>query len=333
MNKIIKNALKSKGYEFVGESETRKITKKIEKSITSLHFFKLFFKKPIIRIVSHYTIGRGLTSLFTITQDIGKINLQEFLKSSPIKKVICDECEHKMYSLPNNIKKGVSERKICPRCHKKNTGKLIDDWEIGVLEVIECLDELININLLKKRLLKSCPQCFSIKDIDLINYTNLKKIPLDNLKQSLFCSKCKNMSEIIWAYISDKQMIDFWSSGAWLEWYIKTMLKSKLNINSEQGVFVLNKRNKNRVEVDNLFVKKKKIFSIECKALSLDKRAGEEVNDIIKLFPFSDVIIFITTSRIREDVKERYRDVTEGNLIFIEGKEIEDLPKILKAYF
>ncbi len=45
------------------------------------------------------------------------------------------------------------------------------------------------------------------------------------------------------------------------------------------------------------------------------------------------MIIFITTSRIREDVKERYRDVTEGNLIFIEGKEIEDLPKILKAYF
>lgn len=334
MTKIIKHKLNNKGFEIIGESNTRKIIKRFEENVLSKNLFDMFYANPILRILAQYTFEKGLAQIFETTQNIVRLDLQNLIK--PILKVkICENCGQKVFYFDEEKPPKDIEIK-CSSCHHKHI-RTEDTWEITIREIVDYFNVFNKIGVAKKVLSCGCPNCFQIKNIPEFSYDDFIKnrIKKNSLKELIFCDKCRALNEIIWAYMIDENIREPWKSGVWLEWYVKSILKNKLKIKVEQGILVRDKQTKNQIEVDGLFLKNNKLFSLECKALSLDKRAEEdEVKDVIKLFDFSDKIIFVTTAKIGENIKQRYRKLFEkrykGNLIFIEGKEIEDIPKLLK---
>lgn len=339
INENIRKKLYAKGYEPIGESETRKNVKKIDTNKISAVLFEIFYKNPIYRIIAQETFGEGMIHAPSAIQSIIKLDLKNLIQA-PLKSITCNGCDKKILTFnksgnPPNI----SDMKCSDLDCRHNKFRLEDDWQLSIKEMVEYCNFLHKNKILQRVLSPSCPNCFEISDFMEFSYKNFQKnkIKKSQISKMLFCEKCKTLNEIYLIYTLNEEISNLWQSGTWLEWYVKKILEhNKLNI--EQGIKIRDRKNKkNQIEVDGLFIKDNKLFSIECKSISLDKRAEEnEVKDVIKLSDFSDRIIFVTTAKIGANIKDRYTKLvekkTDAKLIFVEGKEIENLPYILKNY-
>jgi hypothetical protein len=126
-------------------------------------------------------------------------------------------------------------------------------------------------------------------------------------------------------------MLPFWakSDGVWFEWYVKSIVRKDLpDCPVEQGLLVSNKE---AVEVDVLLLKDGKVISFECKAISPRKSANfNEVSDVLKPLDFSDLVLLVTTTALKENDKRLLLKRGNEKLRIVEGPDIENVVKLIK---
>jgi len=313
--------LKKRGYELRKKSNTGKIVEKFEKEEISKKLFNLMKSDQVFRVIGYYLFKKSIMNVNDLVREISKSNLGYTMSESIVKKAICKHCKNEILFPKFDPKPNIS----CQKCGRKDFS-IENDWELkrdiyGVL--IHYLNKLVTNGILSRNLETHCPACLTGSEY--FDEDEIKK-GTKNV-QELFCKKCGRFNEIKWIYTPPETISDLWeSNGAWLEWYVKNLLSHK-NIDVVQGVTI--KSNKQEIEVDCILVKSNKIISIECRSKSFNRTYGEEL-DISKLSPFSDYVVFVTTTKFGDNLKSRYAKIAKRcKKLFIDGNEIERLPEII----
>lgn len=270
--------------------------------------------EQIFRVIGHLLFSKkAVKRVDELVKEINKTNLMNTLSESPIKKAVCVNCNNEIYLFA----KYESAPEIrCPKCGRKKC-TIQDDWSLSIDMypiVVHYLDILEKGGIVSKTYEKYCPLCISYE-------------PLKVKDREMSCKKCGNRYEIKWVYTPPEEIYNIWEGGVWLEWYVKKLLINS-GLEALQGRKIKGE-NYHEIEVDCILAKSNKIISIECRSKSFDKAYDEEP-DIIKSFPFSDYVIFVTTTKIGEGTKLRYKKISpKCKKIFVEGKDIEKLPEII----
>ena len=271
-----------------------------------------------------------------------KRNINRTLIDSPLKQIICKNCNEPIYRIECDKMDMVPDTIKCQNCKSPNYRDsfiIRDDWDIGVNE-LECfLDKLCQIRVIHEGYQTYCTKCIEVKsltslDIDAIGKS--KKQELIEYIEAFYCPRCKKLGTIQKVYAFNESLFQLWTTGFWLEWYAYHLLTaSEIKFSYIKQGALIQKENKEEVEIDILLVLNSKVVSIECKDIKIDKTAKKsEVDEILKLIDFSDFIVFVTTTEIESKTKKHLESVSKGykkpiSFIFIEGKDIESLPEIL----
>lgn len=322
MREELARLLGEREYNLGGESNSGKKVKRFDKEQISKTLFNVIKSEQIFRVLGNFLFRNAVLSVDKLAMEINKSKLDYTMTESIIKKAVCEHCKNeilfpKFDSVPNTI---------CQKCGKK-CYKIEDDWELKLDThniLIYYLNKLRSEGIVSKYLEASCPACLTKAE-----YHEEQKLKgTRNFLNELICKKCDGIKEIKWVYSTTEPIINFWENdGTWLEWYVKYLLQSK-GFEVIQGVKLKDKNNK-ETEVDCLTVKSGKIISISCKAASFNNTYDKEP-DISKLIPFSDYVIFITTTKIIDNIKSRYKKINpKCKKIFIDGSKIEELPEII----
>ena len=264
------------------------------------------------------------------------------LTDSPLKQIICKNCNDSIYRIECDKVDMVPDTIKCQNCKSPNYRDsfiIRDDWDIGVNELEYFLDKLCQIRVFHEGYQTYCTKCIEVKPltplgIDAIG--KLKKQELIEYIEAFYCHRCKKLGTIQKVYAFNESLFQLWTSGNWLEWYVYRLLTaSEIKFSYIKQGALIQKENKEEVEIDILLVSNSKVVSIECKDIKIVKTAKkDEVDQILKLIDFSDVIVFITTTEIESKTKRDLELVSKGykkpiSFIFIEGKDIESLPEFL----
>jgi Zn finger protein HypA/HybF involved in hydrogenase expression len=322
MRETLVRLLEKRGYELRGKSNTGKIVEKFEREEISKRLFNLMKSEQVFRLIGYFLFKRSIMNINDLVTKISKSNLSYTLNESLVKKAICNHCKSEIlfpkYDQPPNIP--------CQKCGRRDY-RIEDDWKLemdiyGIL--VHYLNKLKNERILSKNLEAYCPACLTGSE-----YFDEDKIKEVTNIRKLFCNKCKNFKEIKWVYTPPETISNLWEkNGAWLEWYVKNLLLQE-KINVIQGIKIRSK-NKREIEIDCILARSNKIISIECRSKNFDKTYDEEPG-ISKLFPFSDWVIFVTTTKVGDSLRSQYEKISpECKKIFVDGNEIEKLPEIIK---
>lgn len=314
-------------YRLSKESNSGKIVKKFDKEKISKTVFKILKSDQIYRVIGHYLFKKSIMNVDDLVREISGSNLEYTMNESLVKKAVCQHCKNEIFfakfdSIPN-----IS----CQDCNRKDS-VIEEDWELK-MNLNRILIYYLNILEKEKIVSKNhelyCPACFTGSKY--LEEDKIKKTK--NIHKVLECNKCKNIGELKWFFTPPEIVSELWESdGIWLEWYVKNLLLSA-GFDVIQGIKIkkIKGRKKEEVEVDGILLSPKdKIISIECRTKSFNNTFTDEM-DIPKLFPFSDYIIFVTTTKISEPLKERYKKLSRKcKQIYIDGSEIEKIPEIIR---
>lgn len=142
----------------------------------------------------------------------------------------------------------------------------------------------------------------------------------------MFAGQCGRFFDLTEIYSMSDPILSFWAkgNGAWLEWYVKNVIRKNLpNCSIEQGLVI---KNKEIVQVDVVMLNNGRIVSFECKALSPRKSASfSDVSDALKLLDFSDEVFLVTTTTLKENDKKMLLKRGAQKLKVVEGPQIENL--------
>ena len=157
-----------------------------------------------------------------------------------------------------------------------------------------------------------------------------KKPNAESWEYKLKCEKCGRIMEINYVFTPHKEIVELWKDGYWLEWYVKNLLSSSLETDIYSGIRMKKIKNKREIEVDCILYFSNKVISIQCRAKDFS-RPYKEDPEILDLMEFSDVVIFVTTTEISESLESKWKRIKPKiKKIFVRGREIEDLPNIIK---
>lgn len=340
--------LSERGIISTKRSESNKKISKFEENFENTN--KLFAEinnMPFLRFLLQAISKKGEFITFDelhqyIRKSVDKELHARTLADSPFKKIMCKNCNNPIYSVEYDKVGSMPPTIKCQNCKSPNYRDsfiVVDDWDIGVNELEHCIDKLRQLRVIHEGYQTYCTNCIEVKPLtplDVGAVSKLNKQALIEYVKSFYCNRCKKLGTTQKVCSFRDDLFQLWGGGGWLEWYVYRILTtSKIKFSYiKQGVIV-QKENKEEVEVDTLFVLDNKIGSIECKDIKIDKSAEKnDVDSILKLIDFSDIIVFVTTTEIKSRTKKDLDSVSENLekqilFIFIEGKNIEHFSEIL----
>lgn len=329
--------LNERGFKTVRRSTAGKLVEKFEKDPNSKILFNLIWKKPSLRV-----LGQVFCDKLPITRDqIGEIlktkePLKRALSESPDKNLLCRSCSSVIGKY--NIYEG-EKPAVKVRCVKCNTLNLLsrceekDDWTFPAVTIAVYLDQLAEVGMFTPNLLADCSKCSESRYIVPLLLDSIRSLRSQKLKEyveSFYCKRCNRIYDLTRVYTAPDHVAKMWGKqGYWLEWYVKQILKKKLpTFSMEQGILLRN--GKTEKEVDAVLLMHDKIISFECKAISPRTRASfSDVSDALKLLDFSDKVVLVTTTMIKENEKESLVKRGEQKLVIVEGPAIEKIAHLL----
>lgn len=348
MSFAVNETLYEKGIISLQRSDTNKKINGFEKqfeNVSGLH--TEIYNQPFLRFLLQTISKEGEYMTFDeIYQHFKFVVEKNFigktLNNSPFKQIICKNCKEPIYRFESNRISSLPQSLSCQNCKSPNycdSFIFMDDWEIGVSELEYYLDKLCQINAIHQGYQAYCNKCIEINPLmayDISNIGKMKKQELIDFIESLYCPRCEELGNVQKVYTFNEELFGLWESGNWLEWFVyRLLLESKIKFSYIDHGVILRKENKQEVEVDVLLLINDRVISIECKDVKVDKTAKkEEVDDILKLIDFSDVVVFVTTSNIESKTKKHLESTSKElkkPFIFIEGKDIESIPEVLES--
>lgn len=313
-------------------SNTRRYVNDFEKYKSSEEIFNLFLNSYHIR-----TIFQVLVNKIFINNDL--ITLQELEPELSDKlnvcfdeplyiDYICPECSTVIHTSQWSDK--VEEYYICQYCRNKiKSSKCELSYYSGedIPTPYQFLDIYSETGLMTKEYYGTCPRCREAKTIPYATHPK-NSINTNKFLEYFYCSKCSELYEISHFYrMANKKIIDLWSSGLWLEWYIKKLCKKGFPKSVVKQGLIL-KRNNDVLEVDVILYKNNKTYGIECKSLSPLKNADwGDISNVFKYKRYIDVPILACTGKLKITDK---KILQEEGIQIIENNDIEKIGPILK---
>jgi len=242
---------------------------------------------------------------------------------------LCPQCGTNILSTQNIVKRNGIH--ICSNC--RNNIKLSEcelSYYCGekIPTPYDFLETYNNIGLITKKYYGICPRCKKAEIIPFSKYPSDSSVDTKGILDYFYCSNCKELFEISSFYkIADKKILDLWSSGLWLEWYVKKLCEKCFPKSIvKQGLLL--KFNKDVLDVDVLLFKNNKSYGIECKSLSPLKSADwGDISNVIKYSAYVDVSILACTGKLQNIDK---RTLKEKGIKIVENNNIEKIGSILK---
>jgi len=268
--------------------------------------------------------------------------IKRTLNDSPLKQILCKKCNKPIHRIECDNINNLPNIITCQHCKIPNhydSFIITDDWNFTVNNMEHFLEMLCRTRSIHEGYQIYCTKCIEIKPLKPLNVDNLQEFSKQELikyLRSFYCNRCGNISAIQKVYSINETLFYVWTNGIWLEWYTHQLLiNSKMKISYIKQGARIRKENKEEVEIDVLLISNNKIISIECTDIKIDKVAERNnVDKILKLIDISDFVVYVTTTEIESKVKKNLLLVSKESkkpvsFIFIQGNEIENLPKIL----
>jgi hypothetical protein len=339
VEKQIINRLAQKGFKNVSFSSTWKTVQKFEQNEYSQSIFQTIRSRPFLRVLLHLITQEKLPITKDQVQQLLEENtdrLKKVLKGPLDRNLLCRSCSEviRRYNVYNDDKP--SGKMKCPKCNSPNElsqCKESDDWSFPRISIASYLDCLLKTRMLISKIMGNCNRCMrsdSFEQIPLNDLNSLAKQRLMTYVKKIYCKQCGNFYDLTEIYNLEDIMVPLWNrNGIWLEWYVKNIVEEHFpNSPVQQGLVV---RNGEVIEVDVMLLNAGKLVSFECKALSIGKNASfNEVSEALKPLDFSDEVILVTTSTLKENDKRILLNRGDGKLKVVEAYDIENLVSFIK---
>lgn len=332
MSEILEKYISDKKIKIIN-SNTKKMVDEYEKNPNSEVIFRLFKDKPYMRIffqIIKETLEKKMLDKEQLYNELS-CNLKEILPNPIFKDILCKDCNHLVKSYNPYIQKKSRGVIKCPNCKRDIELKKCreeNDWKIPIMEFNNILEQFYQIHFLDKHFTGFCESCSVehtietpfLQDLEKINQSQLK-----NIVKNLYCQNCKQIISTKILYSINKEFkTEFWTSGTWFEWYIKKIIENK-KMYVKQGTIL--QSNGNSVNIDVLFVKNKKIYGIECKAINPKKIVDQsDVVDATNYIEFFNKSYLALTGNIKHNDEEHLK---HKHVITIEGRKIENIDKYI----
>ena len=184
------------------------------------------------------------------------------------------------------------------------------------------------VGLINKEYYGICPRCRKGKIIPYTKYPLNYSMEINKLLDYFYCSNCSELFEISSFYkIADKQILNLWNSGLWLEWYIKKLCEKSFPKSIVRQGNIL-KHNDDVIEIDIIIYKNNMTYVIECKSISPIKKADwGEISNVVKYNMHIDNSILACTGKLKSIDK---KTLNKRGIKVIENKDIEKISTFLK---